>query len=86
MYLEQRVKVYGNIESVFYFVESKLKRQRICKTPITEARYNPPTWIIALNKDLSFSKDGTYMVRDDNDISLLQNLVEKHFIVTDTTP
>jgi len=80
-YLGYSVKVYGDIESVFYSVEEKISRQKPCKMPNWE--YDPPTWVIALNKDLSFCKDRTYKVRDDADISSIQNLAAKYFKIPD---
>ena len=80
-YLEHRIKVYGDKESVFYSVEKNIKCQKPCKTPITMIEYNPPTWTICLNKDLSFNKMKTEKVTLIGDKSSLQSLVEKHFKV-----
>ena len=85
-YLEQRVKVHGDKESIFYSVIDDIKYQKPCKIPITMIEYNPPTWTICLNKDLSFNKMKSEKVTLVGDKSSLQSLVEKHFKVSDATP
>ena len=76
-----RVRVFGEKESIFYSVERNIKRRRgKCNYIIF---YNPPTWIFALHKDLSFCEIKTSKEREDDDISILRDLAEKYFIVSD---
>ena len=78
LYLEQRVKVYGDKESIFYSVIDDIECQKPCEK-VEYWEYNPWTWQICLNKDLSFNRTKTFKVRPYNYAPLLQQLVEKHF-------
>jgi hypothetical protein len=78
-YFGQRIMVHGEKESLFYFVERELKPQKPCKN-VEYAEYDPPTWRVCLNKDLSFCKEKTYKVKG-GDISSIQNLAAKYFII-----
>jgi len=82
-YLWKRVMVYGDMESVFYTVKKELKPQKPCRK-VEYLEYDPPTWTIALNKDLSFCKMRTYKTRIDDDISSIQNLAAKYFKIPET--
>ena len=81
-YLGQRVMIYGNKESVFYTVEKELKPQKLCKDD-TILYYDPLTWGIALNNDLSFCKEKTYKENSENDISSIVTLVSKYFVINE---
>jgi len=80
-YLGQRVMVYGNVESVFYTVEQELKPQKPCRK-VEYPRYSPTTWGVILNKDLSFNSPIAYGV-EGNDISLIENLASKYFVINE---
>ena len=81
-YLEYLVRIFGDESSMFYSVNEKVKKQERCEDNYTE--YDPNVWQICFYKDRSFNKMRTYKTRQNEDISAIQNLVEKYFKVSKT--
>lgn len=82
LHLGHSIKIFGDESSIFYSINEKIKKQKLCKDNYIE--YDPNIWQICLYKDLSFCKMKTYKVRPDEDISAIQSLAEKHFNTLDT--
>jgi|GEM_PF-417826 len=86
-YLGHTVRIYGSSDSFFdspFFSTRGFKFQKPCRNHFLGC-YNPNIWEVALYKDLSFSKMRTFKTVNDNDISLIQKLVERHFNPTRNT-
>jgi hypothetical protein len=82
-HLGHLIKVFGDENSIFYFIKHKIKGQMKCKEIVTE--YDPNEWFICFNKDKSFCKMKTHKVTANGDLSAIQSLAEKNFRVSDTT-
>jgi len=78
LYLGHLVRIFGDENLMFYSVTKKVNSQKKCKNKIF-IEYDPSVWKICFYKDKSFCKEKTYKVTDEEDISLIQSLVEKHF-------
>lgn len=74
------IRVFGDTNSLFYFVNDKINPQKRCNDNFTE--YDPNVWQICLNKDKSFCKMKSYKVSIYGDITAIQNLSEKYFGVS----
>ena len=77
------VRIFGDENSIFYFVKEKSKKQKIYKDNFIE--HDPNVWHIVFNKDKSFNKMRTYKTIHNEDISDIQSLAEKYFTVSQTT-
>ena len=82
LYLGHLVRVFGYENLMFYSVTKKANSQKKCKKKI-EVLYDPNVWKIYFNKDQSFCKTKSCKGSEYEDISAIQNLVEKYFGVTD---
>ena len=82
MFRGYSIKVYGDTNSPFYLVQKELEYQKPCEPYFIEE--DPNTWVVAIHKDLSLCKMRTIKVLPCGDISLIQNLVAKHFKIPDT--
>lgn len=73
------VKVHGDKNLVFFNLTAKLKKHKRCKPKYIE--YDPQVWTVCLNKkDLSIRKRDTYkIIQYRDDISDIQDLVDRHF-------
>lgn len=80
MHLEHLVRIFGSESSMFYSINEKIKKQERCKDNYRE--YDPNVWQISFYKDKSFCKMRTYKGSPREDISEIELLVEKHFIVS----
>jgi hypothetical protein len=77
LHLGHLIKVFGDTSSIFYSVNEKIKKRKRCNDNFTE--YDPFVWYVCLYKDKSLCKTKTYKVNDYEDITVIQNLVEKYF-------
>lgn len=77
IYLGYLVRVYGNENSAFFFLNKNKKRSKRCKPDYAE--YDPLVWHICLNKDYSLRERETVKVAPDNDITVIRSLVDRHF-------
>ena len=81
-YLGHIIKIFGDGNSIFYSVKDRIKTTKRHNANYIE--YDPTVWQICLYKNQSFCKMKTYKVSANEDISIIQNLVEKYFNVSDT--
>lgn len=82
VYLGHTVKVFGDKNPMFYFVNEEIKKQGRCKDNCTE--YDPNVWYISFYKDKTFNKMRTYKTTPSEDISEIQKLAKKYFKVSQT--
>lgn len=82
LYLGHKIRIFGDQTSIFYSVQ-ELKPQKPCNNEFIE--YDPNVWQICLNKDLSFNKMRSFKVNPNENISIIKNIVEKHFKPSYTT-
>jgi hypothetical protein len=82
LHLGHLIRIFGDENSIFYSVKDKIKKQKKCKEIVTE--YDPNEWFICFHKNNSFCKMTTYKTNIKEDISAIQSLAEKYFIVEDT--
>ena len=74
------IRVFGNENSNFYSVISKIKIQKRCSDNFTE--YDPFIWRVCFLKDLSFCKMRTYKTTPSENIADIANLAKKYFKIS----
>lgn len=79
-YLGHLIRVYGDESSIFYSVKDKINTQRRRRNGLDD-EWNPNVWTLCLHYDMSFCKMRTSKRINNQDVSAMQNLVEKHFRV-----
>lgn len=74
------IRIFGDENPMFYLVTEEMKKQKKCKDNNIE--YDPNIWQICFYKNKSLNKMRTYEIRPSEDISAIQRLAEKYFMVS----
>ena len=79
-FMGHTVKAFGKENNLFFLLIKKTKWKKRCNPSYAE--YDPIVWYICLYKDGSLCSQETSKWTSDEDISIIQSLVNKHFCIS----
>ena len=81
-YFGHLIRVFGDENSNFFIVNDNVSLKKCYSNNVTE--YDPDIWQICFyKKNLSLSEMRTFKVEANGDISIIKNIVEKYFSVSE---